>query len=45
MERCKLVAVIDKKASANSKNLGHEVDKKETAKKLSTVIGYEARGN
>lgn len=38
VERYKLVAVIDKKASANSKKPRHVVDKKETAKKLSTVI-------
>ncbi len=37
VERYKLVAE-DKKASANSKKPRHVVDKKETAKKLSTVI-------
>ena len=38
MERYKLVAVIDKKASENSKKPRHVVDKKKTAKKLSEVI-------
>ena len=37
VERYKLVAVIDKKASANFQNLGMWLIK-ETAKKLSTVI-------
>ncbi len=41
LERYKLVAVIDKKASANSKKPRHVVDKKETAKKLSTVINMK----
>ncbi len=41
VERYKLVAVIDKKASANSKKPRHVVDKKETAKKLSTVINMK----
>ena len=38
VERYKLVAVIDKKASENSKKPRHVVDKKKTAKKLSEVI-------
>ncbi|BCU52073.1 penicillin-binding protein [Staphylococcus auricularis] len=38
VERYKLVAVVDKKASEGSKKPKHVVDKKKTAKKLSQVI-------
>ncbi|MEK4861908.1 penicillin-binding protein [Staphylococcus sp. FSL W8-0774] len=38
VERYKVVAVVDKKASENSKKPRHVVDKKKTAKELSKVI-------
>ncbi|PNZ11952.1 penicillin-binding protein [Staphylococcus simiae] len=38
VERYKLVAVVDKKASENAKKPRHVVDKAETAKKLAKVI-------
>ena len=42
VERFKLTAVIDKKASENSKKPRHVVDKKKTAKKLAEVIDMKA---
>ncbi|MDG0843340.1 penicillin-binding protein [Staphylococcus equorum] len=38
VERYKVVAIVDKKASEGSKKPKHVTDKKETAKKLATVI-------
>ncbi|MBY6181496.1 penicillin-binding protein [Staphylococcus warneri] len=38
VERYKVVAVVDKKASENSKKPRHVVDKKKTAKELSKII-------
>ena len=42
VERYKVVAVVDKKASQNSKKPRHVVDKKKTAKQLSKVIDMKA---
>ena len=43
VERYKLVAVVDKKASEGSDKPKHVVDKKKTAKKLSEVIDISAK--
>ena len=43
VERYKVVAVVDKKASEGSDKPKHVKDKKETAKKLATVIGMSAK--
>ena len=43
VERFKLVAVVDKKASAESKKPRHVVDKKKTAKALAKVIDMDAK--
>ncbi|UXV34212.1 penicillin-binding protein [Staphylococcus sp. IVB6181] len=43
VERFKLTAVIDKKADEGSEKPRHVVDKKEAAKKLSTVIDMESK--
>ena len=43
VERFKLTAVIDKKADEGSEKPRHVVDKKEAAKKLSTVIDMEPK--
>lgn len=42
VERYKLVAVVDKKASENSSKPRHVVDKKKTAKKLAEVLDMKA---
>lgn len=42
VERYKLVAVVDKKASKESKKPRHVVDKKKTAKKLAEIIDMDA---
>ncbi|MEP9851682.1 penicillin-binding transpeptidase domain-containing protein [Staphylococcus aureus] len=42
VERYKVVAIVDKKASEGSEKPKHVTDKKETAKKLSTVIDMSA---
>ncbi|KKI64515.1 Cell division protein FtsI [Staphylococcus cohnii subsp. cohnii] len=43
VERYKVVAVVDKKASEGSDKPKHVTDKKETAKKLATVIDMSAK--
>ncbi|MGU3342706.1 penicillin-binding protein [Staphylococcus succinus] len=43
VERYKLVAIVDKKASAGSDKPKHVVDKKKTAKKLATVVDMSAK--
>src|SRR5699024_10321943 len=43
VERYKLVAVVDKKASEGSDKPKHVVDKKKTAKKLSEVIDISTK--
>jgi len=43
VERYKVVAVVDKKASEGSDKPKHVKDKKETAKKLATVIDMSAK--
>ncbi|SCS98015.1 penicillin-binding protein [Staphylococcus caeli] len=43
VERYKLVAIVDKKASEGSDKPKHVTDKKETAKKLATVVDMSAK--
>lgn len=43
VERYKVVAIVDKKASEGSEKPKHVTDKKETAKKLATVIDMSAK--
>jgi len=45
VERYKVVAVVDKKASENSKKPRHVVDKKKTAKQLSKIIEKATHDN